>query len=78
MWQNVKTFVSKTSNKGSPQNKDFQINKSSQSNKKVALGKDPKINNSRGYYYLIGKSKCIFLKLFLKDFSLGKNLHKFH
>ena len=50
MWQNVMNFESKTSNQ------DFQINKSSPSNKKVALGKNSKINNRRGYYYSIGKS----------------------
>ena len=33
-----------------------QINKSSPSNKKVALRKKAKINNCMGYYYSVGKS----------------------
>ena len=33
-----------------------KINKSSPSNKKVALRKKAEINNCRGYYYSVGKS----------------------
>ena len=33
-----------------------QINKSSPSNKRVALRKKAEINNCRGYYYSVGKS----------------------
>ena len=34
-----------------------EINKRSPSNKRVALGKKVRINNRRGYYYSITKSK---------------------
>ena len=36
-----------------------QINKSSPSNKKVALRKKAEINNCRGYYYSVGKSRVL-------------------
>ena len=39
--------------------KEIEINKRSPSNKRVALGKKAKINNCRGYYYSIGKSKYL-------------------
>ena len=35
-----------------------KTNKSSPSNKKVALRKKAEINNSRGYYYSVGKSNA--------------------
>ena len=43
-----------------------QIDKSSPSNKRVALRKKAEINNSRGYYYLVGKSIDIWLSLWKK------------
>ena len=38
-----------------------KINKRSPSNKTVALRKKLRINNSRGYYYSIGKSTYLLL-----------------
>ena len=35
------------------------MNKRRPSNKRVALGKNPKINYRRAYYYSVGKSKQI-------------------
>ena len=40
-----------------PSREKLKINKRSLSNKRVALGKNPKINNRKAYYFLIGKSK---------------------
>ena len=41
-----------------PSKGSAQINKSSPSNKRVALRKKAEINNRRGYYYSVGKSTC--------------------
>ena len=57
MWQNVMNFVSKTSNKGSPQMKTSKLIKVAHQIRKQPWEKNPNINNSRGYYYSLGKTK---------------------
>ena len=51
-----------------------QINKSSPSNKRVALTKKDEINNSRGYYFSVGKSKMLRRPHCLNSRSLSVEL----
>ena len=52
--------------------KELRINKRSPSNKRVALGKNPKINNRRGYYYSIGKSIKQYNQLSQNEGKFGR------
>ena len=70
-----------------PSNEKLKINKRSLSNKRVALAKNPKINNRRTYYSSIGKSSkfnnrqiCLirfeFRKCFSMSLKIGPNVRK--
>ena len=50
-----------------------QINKSSQSNKKVALRKKAEIDNCRGYYYSVSKSTHPLLDILQQLIEMPKN-----